>query len=106
MDQCVSIRGFRMKRIFFGTVPWVERATSGPDPSGSDYEIVVRRRSEGEISPLVFLSYIFKCPKYEDPMDLLLEYLAKVSALDPCCHINPIVNCVACTTLRYGSCSR
>ena len=89
---------------FFRDSSWVERATSGPDPSGSDRSRIHRRRSEGEISPSVFLTYIFKCPKYEDLMDLLLEYLAKVSALDACCHINSIMNCVACTTSRYGSC--
>lgn len=33
VDHCVIIRGFRMKRIFFGTLPWARgTATPQPDP--------------------------------------------------------------------------
>ena len=98
-----------MKRIFFGTVPWVESETSRPDPFGSDDEIVIESIVDVPKVRLLlqsFLTHILKHPKYEDPMDLLLEYLAKVSVSGLLCHINSIANCVACTTLRYGPCSR
>lgn len=104
-----------MKRIFFGTPPGARgTATPQPDPFGSDdYEIIIESIVDDPKVRMLSRSFLLhiKCPKYQDPMVLLLEYLAKVSALDPCCvftsiHINSIVNRVACTTLRCGSCSR
>ncbi|KAH9066171.1 hypothetical protein EDB87DRAFT_1589300 [Lactarius vividus] len=72
-NQCIFIRGFRVKRFFFGLVPRIKAAAEPkPDTRGNDPE----PEKEGVPIPSV--------TKYQDPMHVLLEYIAKVSAVDPC----------------------
>ncbi|KAH9066169.1 hypothetical protein EDB87DRAFT_1589299, partial [Lactarius vividus] len=65
-NQCIFIRGFRVKRFFFGLVPRIKAAAEPkPDTRGNDPE----PEKEGVPIPSV--------TKYQDPMHVLLEYIAK-----------------------------
>ncbi|KAI9445965.1 hypothetical protein H4582DRAFT_2163098, partial [Lactarius indigo] len=90
-NQCIFIRGFRVKRFFFGLVPRIRGAAEPkPDTRGDNPE------PEKKVAPapvvakvrLLFFGFpVFMArSKYRDPLHVLLEYIAKVSAID-LCHI-------------------
>ncbi|KAH9038288.1 hypothetical protein EDB84DRAFT_1437254 [Lactarius hengduanensis] len=67
-NQCIFIRGFRIKRTFLGKIPRIKAAAEPkPDPrrSGSD------RESDEEVVSIPSVT------EYQDPLDVLLEYIAK-----------------------------
>ncbi|KAH8998264.1 hypothetical protein EDB86DRAFT_825160 [Lactarius hatsudake] len=65
-NQCIFIRGFRVKRFFFGLVPRIRGAAEPkPDTRGNDGE------PEKEVVPIPSVT------KYRDPLHVLLEYIAK-----------------------------
>ena len=100
-DGCVFIRGFRAKQ------------TAKPKPEidlEQKYTIeYIGASAEVRIPFLALLPQILipMRSKHRDPLDLLSEYIAKVSATNLCLfdsdHVNFIAKCVACTRLRYGS---
>ncbi|KAH9021558.1 hypothetical protein EDB85DRAFT_413948 [Lactarius pseudohatsudake] len=68
-DQCIFIRGFRVKRIF-GIIPWIRAAAEPePDTRGND------REPEMEVIPIPSVT------EYRDPLHVLLEHIAQVSAI-------------------------
>ncbi|KAH8998269.1 hypothetical protein EDB86DRAFT_2912058 [Lactarius hatsudake] len=65
-NQCIFIRGFRIKRIFFRTITRIKAAAEpGPDTPGDDSE------SYKEVVPIPSVT------EYRDPLHVLLEYIAK-----------------------------
>ncbi|KAH9165393.1 hypothetical protein EDB89DRAFT_304379 [Lactarius sanguifluus] len=69
-NQCIFIRGFRIKRTFLGKIPRIRAAAEPkPDPRrpGSD-------RESDEDSEVVSIPSITEC---QDPLHVLLEYIAK-----------------------------
>ncbi|KAH9170393.1 hypothetical protein EDB89DRAFT_1301200 [Lactarius sanguifluus] len=65
-NQCIFIRGFRVKRFLFGLVPRIKGAAEPkPDTRGNDGE------PEKEVVPIPSFT------KYRDPLHVLLEYIAK-----------------------------
>ncbi|KAH9038303.1 hypothetical protein EDB84DRAFT_1098834 [Lactarius hengduanensis] len=87
-NQCIFIRGFRAKRFFFGLIPRIRGAAEPkPDPRGNDREPkkVIPIPSVGKVRLLFFDFLVFMVrSKYRDPLHVLLEYVAKVSAVGPC----------------------
>ncbi|KAH9179803.1 hypothetical protein EDB89DRAFT_517062 [Lactarius sanguifluus] len=64
-DQCIFIRGFRVKRIF-GIIPWIRAAAEPkPDTRGND------REPEMEVVPIAGVT------EYRDPLLVLLDCVAQ-----------------------------
>ncbi|KAH9032026.1 hypothetical protein EDB85DRAFT_2089383 [Lactarius pseudohatsudake] len=113
-NQCIFIRGFRVKR-YFGLAPRIKAAAEPkPDTRGNDGE----PEKEADPIPRVtkvrllffdFLLFIVRL-KYRDPLHELLEYIAKVSSVDAISsirdHVGSNVDDTAGTKLRYGPRSR
>ncbi|KAH9066175.1 hypothetical protein EDB87DRAFT_1732214 [Lactarius vividus] len=67
-NQCIFIRGFRVKRIFFRTISLIKAAAEPkPDTRGDDSD----RESENEVVS------ISSAGEYQDPLHVLLEYIAE-----------------------------
>ncbi|KAI9448133.1 hypothetical protein H4582DRAFT_65681 [Lactarius indigo] len=66
-DQCIFIRGFRVKRIF-GIIPWIRAAAEpNPDTRGNDPD----PEMEMEVVPIPGVT------EYRDPLLVLLDYIAQ-----------------------------
>jgi hypothetical protein len=70
-DQCIFIRGFRATRRF-KILPTRLKAAAGPNPDPEGYD-------DGSDVKLTPISAI---PEYRDPLHMLIEYIAEVSAMD------------------------
>lgn len=69
-DQCIFIRGYRVKRVFFGLIPRLRGAAEPkPDPCNDP---------EPEMEAVLTSSVT----EYQDPLHILLEYIAKCAPHD------------------------
>jgi hypothetical protein len=85
----VFIRGFRVARSFW-ILPKHLKAAAGPsqNPGGYDRDPgteLISIPAVTQVKDSVWLSSFFSdVSKYRDPLHLLLEYIAEVSATDRC----------------------
>ena len=113
-DQCIFIRGFRVARVF-GILPRQLRGAAGPNPDldghggEPDMELIpIPAVTKVKYSVRHFLVAFIRAFKYQDPLHLLLEYVAEVSTDDPSrvYALGSNMDYTARDRLRYGPCPR
>ena len=82
-NQCIFVRGFRVKLILGKFHQIKAEAEPKPDPCEKDHEPekeVVSIPSVSEVRPLtLIIQPSFMCSKYQDPLHIILDYIVKVS---------------------------
>ena len=82
-NQCIFIRGFRVKPILGKFHQIKAEAEPRPDSCEKDYKPKKEVISIPSVSEVRSLTLIFQpsfmCSKYQDPLHVILDYIAKVS---------------------------
>jgi hypothetical protein len=85
-NQCIFVRGYRIKLNTFTSREVVGAAEPKPDPREEKYELEKELISVPSVSEVRSLSLTFQpsymCFKYRDPLHVLLDYILKVSTPD------------------------